>query len=69
MRKTLSYIVLGITACVGLFSIFQMNNVTSVLAQYNKEDREAGWDSQINGEYDDGAIEPEPADFAEPTME
>ena len=69
MRKTLAYIVLGITAFVGLYSVYQMNGVTSVIAQYNKEEREAGWDSQVNGDYTDGAIEPEPADYAEPTME
>jgi hypothetical protein len=67
MGKTFSYFVLAIMAIIGLVSVYQINGVTSVLKQFNEEEKNRGWDSDPY--YDDGAIEPEPTDYAEPTME
>ncbi len=67
MGKTFSYFVPAIMAIIGLVSVYQINGVTSVIKQFNQEEKNRGWDSEPY--YDDGAIEPEPMDDAEPTME
>ena len=67
MGKTFSYFVLAIMAVIGLVSVYQLNGVTSVLKSFNEESKNADWDRDPY--YDDGAIEPEPSDYAEPSME
>lgn len=67
MGKTFSYFVLAIMAVIGLVSVYQLNGVTSMLKSFNEEAKNADWERETY--YNDGAIEPEPVDDAEPTME
>ncbi len=64
MYKTLSYIVLAITAVIGLSAVYHLNGVTGVLKQLNEEEKHRGWDEPGYDE-GEGAIEPEPTDYAE----
>jgi len=58
MRNLLSSLVLGLLLAMGLYSAWQIHQVTGVIKDYNEESAEADWDTPEY--YSDEGVDPTP---------
>ena len=58
MRNILSSLVLGLMLSMGLYSAWQINQVTGVVRDYNEQAAEADWD--VPEYYSDDGYDPTP---------